>query len=56
MARLKDRIVLITGSSGAVGKAIVEAVNAAGGVALTSDLAGQGATHSTSRPRWTGCR
>jgi 3(or 17)beta-hydroxysteroid dehydrogenase len=46
MARLKDKIVLITGSSGAIGKAIVEAVNAAGGVAVTSDLAGQGATHA----------
>jgi 3(or 17)beta-hydroxysteroid dehydrogenase len=46
MARLKDKIVLITGASGAVGKAIVEAVNAAGGFAVPSDLAGQGATHS----------
>jgi len=46
MARLKDKIVLITGSSGAIGKAVVEAVHAAGGVAVTSDLAGQGAAHA----------
>ena len=46
MARLKDKTVLITGASGAVGRAVVEAVNAAGGVAVTSDLAGQGAEHS----------
>lgn len=46
MGRLKDKIVLITGASGAVGKAVVEAVNAAGGTAITSDMAGQGATHT----------
>jgi NAD(P)-dependent dehydrogenase (short-subunit alcohol dehydrogenase family) len=46
MARLKDKIVLITGASGAVGKAVVEAVNAAGGTAVTSDMAGQGAAHT----------
>jgi len=46
MARLKDKIVLITGASGAVGKAVVEAVKAAGGTAITSDLAGQGAAHT----------
>jgi NAD(P)-dependent dehydrogenase (short-subunit alcohol dehydrogenase family) len=46
MARLKDKIVLITGASGAVGKAIAEAVKAAGGVAVTSDLAGRGAAHA----------
>jgi 3(or 17)beta-hydroxysteroid dehydrogenase len=46
MARLKDKIVLITGASGAVGKAVVEAVNAAGGTAVTSDMGGQGAAHT----------
>ncbi|AMN41632.1 SDR family oxidoreductase [Rhodoplanes sp. Z2-YC6860] len=46
MARLKDKIVLITGASGAIGNAVAEAVKAAGGVAVTSDLAGQGAAHA----------
>jgi NAD(P)-dependent dehydrogenase (short-subunit alcohol dehydrogenase family) len=55
MARLKDKIVLITGASGAVGKAVVDAVSAAGGTAVTSDLAGQGAAHTldvTSEMDW----
>ena len=55
MKRLKDKVVLITGASGAVGKAVAEAVSAAGGKAVTSDLAGQGATHAldvTSEPDW----
>jgi 3(or 17)beta-hydroxysteroid dehydrogenase len=46
MARLKGKIVLITGASGAIGKAVVEAVGAADGTAITSDLAGQGAAHA----------
>jgi len=55
MERLKDKAVLITGASGAVGKAVAEAVSAAGGSAVTSDLAGQGATHAldvTSETDW----
>ena len=55
MARLKDKIVLITGASGAVGKAVAEAVKIAGGTAITSDLAGQGANHAldvTSEMDW----
>ena len=40
MDRLKDKIVLITGAAGAVGQAVAEAVNGAGGIAVTSDLAG----------------
>jgi 3(or 17)beta-hydroxysteroid dehydrogenase len=55
MARLKDKVVLITGASGAIGKAVAEAVGKAGGMAATSDLAGQGATHAldvTSEPDW----
>ena len=55
MERLKDKVVLITGASGAVGKAVAEAVSAAGGIAVTSDLAGQGATHAldvTSETDW----
>ena len=42
MSRLKDKIVLITGAAGSVGKAMADAVEAAGGVAITSDLAGRG--------------
>ena len=55
MARLKDKVVLITGASGAIGKAVAEAVGKAGGRCVTSDLAGQGATHAldvTSEPDW----
>jgi 3(or 17)beta-hydroxysteroid dehydrogenase len=55
MERLKDKIVLITGASGAIGKAVAEAVDRTGGTSVTSDLAGQGATHAldvTSEPDW----
>jgi 3(or 17)beta-hydroxysteroid dehydrogenase len=56
MARLKDKLILITGAAGSVGKAVAEAVSAAGGRAITSDLAGrQGAAHAldvTSEPDW----
>ena len=41
MQRLQDRIVLITGAAGSVGAAVTEAVRAAGGIAITSDLAGR---------------
>jgi 3(or 17)beta-hydroxysteroid dehydrogenase len=40
MSRLKDKIVLITGAAGSVGMAAADAVKAAGGVPITSDLAG----------------
>ena len=55
MERLKDKAVLITGASGAVGLAVAEAVSAAGGVVVTSDLAGRGAAHAldvTSETDW----
>ena len=55
MTRLKDKIVLITGASGSLGKAVAVAVDAAGGVAVTSDLAGRGAAHAldvTSEQDW----
>lgn len=45
MARLKDKVVLITGAAGSVGSAVAEAVKAAGGIAVTSDLAGRGSEH-----------
>ena len=45
MERLKDKIVLITGAGGSIGKAVADAVTAAGGTAITSDLAGQHAAH-----------
>ena len=38
MSRLNDKIVLITGAAGAIGLAAADAVRAAGGVAITSDL------------------
>ena len=47
MDRLKDKIVLITGAAGAIGKAVAEAVSAEGARAITSDLPGrQGAAHA----------
>ena len=55
MGRLKDKIVLITGAAGSLGKAVAAAVDAAGGVAVTSDLAGRGAAHAldvTSEQDW----
>jgi 3(or 17)beta-hydroxysteroid dehydrogenase len=46
MARLKDKAVLVTGAAGSVGSAVCEAVTAAGGVAITSDLGGRGSAHT----------
>ena len=45
MARLKDKLVLITGAAGAVGLAVAEAIKSAGGVPITSDLTGLGADY-----------
>ncbi len=42
MARLKGKIVLVTGAAGAIGAAVAEVVVAEGGVAVTSDLPGRG--------------
>jgi 3(or 17)beta-hydroxysteroid dehydrogenase len=39
MARLKDKIVLVTGAAGAVGQAVAAAVKREGGVAIATDLA-----------------
>jgi 3(or 17)beta-hydroxysteroid dehydrogenase len=39
MARLKDKIVLVTGAAGAVGQAVAATVKREGGVAVTTDLA-----------------
>jgi 3(or 17)beta-hydroxysteroid dehydrogenase len=46
MERLKDKIVLITGAAGTVGRAVAAAVKVEGGVAVTSDLAGRGSQHT----------
>ena len=40
MARLRDKIVLITGAAGAIGRAVAAAVKREGGVAIATDLAG----------------
>jgi NAD(P)-dependent dehydrogenase (short-subunit alcohol dehydrogenase family) len=54
--RLADKIVLITGAAGAIGRAVADAVTAAGGVAVGSDLAVRGgvqhALDVTSEPDW----
>jgi 3(or 17)beta-hydroxysteroid dehydrogenase len=55
MARLKDKAVLITGAAGSVGSAVAQAVTAAGGIAITSDLEGRGCAHTldvASEPDW----
>jgi len=55
MARLKDKIVLITGAAGAIGAAAAKAVAGEGGVAITSDLSNQNMQHSldvTAEPDW----
>src|SRR5262245_46556495 len=39
MARLQDKIVLITGAAGAVGRAVAAAVRREGGIAVATDLA-----------------
>ena len=46
MARLKDKVVLITGAAGSVGKAVAEAASAQDAIVVTTDLAGrQGSAH-----------
>lgn len=42
MPRLKDKVVLVTGAAGAIGAAIARAIDAQGGTAIGSDLAGRG--------------
>jgi 3(or 17)beta-hydroxysteroid dehydrogenase len=41
LADLTDKIILVTGASGAIGAAIVAAIGSAGGSAIASDLAGR---------------
>jgi NAD(P)-dependent dehydrogenase (short-subunit alcohol dehydrogenase family) len=41
MSRLQDKVILVTGAAGSVGAAAVEAIRAAGGLAISSDLAGR---------------
>jgi NAD(P)-dependent dehydrogenase (short-subunit alcohol dehydrogenase family) len=54
--RLADKVVLITGAAGSIGHAMIEAVTAAGGIAVASDLAiHESVTHSldvTSESDW----
>ena len=56
MARLADKIVLITGAAGAVGRAVAAAVEREGGVAVATDVAaGPGIAHVldvTSQDDW----
>jgi len=42
MPRLKDKMVLVTGAAGAIGAAVARAIEAQGGTAIASDLAGRG--------------
>jgi NAD(P)-dependent dehydrogenase (short-subunit alcohol dehydrogenase family) len=56
MARLKDKVVLITGAAGSVGKAVAQAASAEDAIVVTTDLAGrQGSSHVldvTTEPDW----
>ena len=55
MARLKDKIVLITGAAGAIGAAAAKVIAGEGGVAVTSDIAAQMMPHAldvTSEADW----
>lgn len=56
MADLKGKIVLVTGAAGAIGGAVVTAINAAGGTAIATDITpGQGIDVSldvTSEAAW----
>ena len=52
MARLQDKIVLITGAAGAIGRAVAAAVTREGGVAIATDLAAAtGIDHAPRRHR-----
>jgi 3(or 17)beta-hydroxysteroid dehydrogenase len=44
MGRLRDKVILITGAAGAVGSAVAAAAVEAGGLAVTTDLAGSAGT------------
>lgn len=55
MSQLKDKVVLVTGAAGAIGSAVVEAVRAAGGTAIATDLSKPGgglALDVTSEESW----
>ncbi len=47
MADLKDKIVLVTGTAGAIGAAIAATVKRAGGTAIASDLVGRAGIDAT---------
>ena len=59
MPRLKDKVVLVTGAAGAIGAAIVQTIEAEGGTAIGSDLAGRGnvrhALDVTAESDWHAC-
>jgi 3(or 17)beta-hydroxysteroid dehydrogenase len=43
MADLKDKIILVTGAAGAIGRAVIDAIKAAGGIGIATDVkAGDG--------------
>ena len=57
MGRLGEKVVLVTGSAGAIGSAVADAVVELGGIAITSDLPGRDgvdqALDVTSEEDWT---
>ena len=52
MAELKDKVILVTGGAGAIGSAVVVAVERAGGTAIASDLTGDVMLDVTSESDW----
>ena len=52
MAELNDKVILVTGGAGAIGSAVVAAVERAGGTAIASDLSGDVALDVTSESDW----
>src|SRR5262249_47237486 len=47
MNRLSEKIILVTGAAGSIGKAVAEAITAEGGRAIATDLPGQaGVSHA----------
>lgn len=52
MAELKDKVILVTGGAGAIGSAVIAAVERAGGTAIASDLTGDVTLDVTSESDW----
>ena len=52
MAELESKVILVTGGAGAIGSAVMAAVERAGGAAIASDLTGDVTLDVTSEFDW----